>query len=125
MTDDESAKSKETPWRITSKNLDVIVFAPTRKEALVKFFASINDQMLEKLGQVVLTSQEGDKEEEDEVPFRTVPTLVNMGLMDEEEGAANIAKTVGISEDEASEMLSKLRIKDQWLADRIKKLRKP
>jgi len=82
---------REQPYLLTSKNVQLIIFAKDRFSAFRKFFLKIKNNEIAKdqIGQVVLL-HEKNKSEGKEYGLRTVPSLWNLKIIDTDEAVANI-----------------------------------
>lgn len=104
------------PFRLVSKDINIMIVANTRKEAFAKFFKKLKAKEIgiEEIGNLVMLH---DKDEE--YPFRTVPSLFLLGLMDEETAIANIAEVVGSNPTQAGKMLYNAAEKDKWIVKAV------
>lgn len=59
---------------------------------------------------------------DNDVPIRTVPALVTMGLLSHENGVHNIKTMLSVTDAEAEQLLSNAMIQDKWIADEVTKL---
>ena len=100
------------PFRIKMKDAEIIIVAKNRTQAFGKFFKKIIDKeiSLENIGMIV---ELYDKNED--YPFRTVPSLFLLGIIEEEVAIASIQNTVNCNDVEAGQMLYKAAEKDKWI----------
>lgn len=112
---------KKNLYTITSKNVKIRMEAPNRDIAFAKFFKDVADGKvpLSDVGNIVML-----KDGKNEYPFRTVPLLWQMKVIDLETAVANIVDCVGGDEREAKEMLFELGYKDSRLIPIIERLRR-
>jgi len=99
-----------------SKDIDIIIVAKNRKHAFAKFFKKLKDKEigLDQIGHLVMLH-----DEEEEYPFRTMPSLFLLGLVDEETAIANLIECVGVNETQGGEMLYKAAEKDKWIVKAV------
>jgi len=97
--------------------------AKNTDEAFAKFFLAIKTGKikLNEIGQLVICKAGLDKNK-DEYPFRTLPTIYNMNMIDKEEARLNIMDLLGINEFESLKMINDLSKQDSWVLDIIKEL---
>lgn len=112
---------KERIYVIDSKKDKTIIKAKNRDEAFAKFFKDVEDGKLplKELGNVIILH---DRKEQ--YPFRTVPLLWQMKLIDGSVAVSNIMACTGVSQKEAEEMLGEYGFKDSRLIPLINKLRR-
>jgi len=96
---------------ITTKDDKMTVVAKTKEDALRKYFRSLEDIDLSKIGNIVMLQDDKG----DEYPFRTVPSAVLLGLLDFPSGVLNIQNCMGTSEIESEQLLLQTMIKDVWI----------
>ena len=111
---------KERLYFMQTKNDKVLIKAKDPDEAFAKFFKDVEDGKvpLENLGNIVILH-----DRKDEYPFRTVPLLFQMKLIDASTAVSNIMACTGVSQKEAEQMLLKHSFKDSRLIPIISKLR--
>ena len=99
-------------YRLHTKDAQVGIRAKSRKEAFAKFFKDVVDGkiQLSELGNIVILH-----DGKTEYPFRTVPSLFILGLMNETAAISNIASCISSDRVEASKMLYKAIEKDKWI----------
>jgi len=110
--------SEDKQFRITTKDLDITVKAKDRREAIKNFFKLLRifwEDWRDKIGQIAFVHENGK-----EYGFRIVPSLYNMGLIDEETAIANLLKVFGENPSpssiyEARIILLKLSDDDKWM----------
>lgn len=107
-------------YKIEYKKGIFLCMARNREQAFAKFFLNVLNGVitLEELGQVIFLI-DGRKQ----YPFRTVPTLMLLGLIDEETAIYNISKITGATREEAKHLLYHALESDKWVIEEIKKLR--
>lgn len=116
----ESADMTAKKYRITTKDLDVEVEAESREGAIRNFFKLLKlfwHDWKDKLGQIASVHDGGE-----EYPFRLVPSLYNMGLIDEETAIANLLRVFGEQPtpeavNDARIMLWALAETDRWMTE--------
>lgn len=111
-------------FKLTSKDIEIAIPARNRKEAFAKFFLKVKrgDIALDELGCIVM-SHEG-KSEDDDVPFRTVPTLWLMQLISPSVAFNTLERMLDLdpnTDDVANILLSSAK-QDMWILDEIKKV---
>jgi len=96
------------------------VKARNRKEAYAKFFFAVQNGEINfrDLGHIIVL-----KDGKNEYPFRTVPSLWLLGIIDQDTAIANIRLAVGCSEHEAFELLLKTAHEDSWILEEIEKVK--
>ena len=96
------------------------IIAENRDEAFAKFFKLVSEDKIsiEDLGNIVILH---DRKED--YPFRTVPLLWQMKLIDKQTAIANIVACTGAETKEAEKMLYKYSFNDSRLIPLIEKLR--
>ena len=109
-------------YRIETKDLDIEVEAESKEEAIRNFFKLLKlfwKDWKRKVGQIAIVYDEGKA-----YPFRTLPSIYNMGLMDEDLAVANLLrifdepptpKTIS----EARIMLYILADQDRWMTEGV------
>jgi len=110
-------------YRITTKDLDVEVEAESREGAIRNFFRLLKvfwHEWKDKVGQIASVHDEGE-----EYPFRLVPSLYNMGLIDEETAVANLLRVfeeqpTPEAVSDAKTMLWALAKTDRWMTEDLK-----
>jgi len=118
------------PYEVYSKDINYIVRARSRRHAFASLFLKIKRGEVEKkeVGQLVMVKGPHDEEE---VPFRTVPTLMNMGLIDDETALYNVAHVIYDEDpedltdkqvDELTKIIDDAQEQDSWIIDVIKEL---
>jgi hypothetical protein len=112
---------KERIFYMHTKTDKVLIKAKNRDEAFAKFFKDVEDGKigLDTLGNIVILF---DRREE--YPFRTVPLLWQMKLIDASTAVSNIMACTGVNKKEAEEMLGEYGFKDSRLIPLINKLRR-
>lgn len=111
---------KERIYFVHTKNDKVLIKAKNRDYAFAKFFKDVEDGKvpLEDLGNIVILHDRNE-----EYPFRTIPLLWQMKLIDGSTAVSNIMACTGVSQKEAEEMLGECGFKDSRLIPIINKLR--
>lgn len=111
---------KERLYYIHTRNDKVLIKARNRDEAFAKFFKDVEDGKvpLENLGNIVMLH-----DRKDEYPFRTVPLLFQLKLIDASMAVSNIMACTGVAKKEAEQMLLEYSFKDSRLIPLINKLR--
>lgn len=118
------------PFEVYTKDVNFVVKARSRRHAYATLFLKVKRGELDvkELGQLVMVKGPQD---DDEVPFRTVPTLLNMGLIDDSTALLNVAMTIyskdadGLTDrqvDELTLLIDKAREQDSWILDVVKEL---
>jgi hypothetical protein len=109
----------EKLYIIESKTSKFICLARNKKEAYAKFFLKVlNGEIpLEEIG-LLITLYEGKHE----YGLRTVPILYLLGVIDLETAIYNIQKPLGISREEALQLLKMAVEQDKWIIDEMKKV---
>ena len=105
-------------YRITSRNLDVQIEGETKEEAIRNFFKLLKVLWYEwrhKLGQIAIVHENGK-----EYPFRIVPSLYNLGLLDENTAIYNILMMIGqkptpMNIQKAKLFLKRVAKEDEWM----------
>ena len=107
-----SEEQKFKLYKLTTKDEKILIKAKSRKEAFAKFFKDIlkGKIPLRNIGQIV-TLHDG----EDEYPFRTVPTLYLLGIINKEIAILNISMILECSKIEAENMLESCIAEDNWI----------
>ena len=103
-------------YRVETKDLNIEVEAENKEDAIRNFFKLVKlfwkDWKI-KIGQIAILYDEGRA-----YPFRTLPSIYNMGLIDEETAVASLLKA--FNEQLTPEAISDARIMLYALADRDK-----
>jgi len=111
-------------FKLSSKDVEIMIPAKNRKEAFARFFLKVkNGEIgLEQLGGIVI-SHEGNSEEND-VPFRTVPTLWLMKLIGPSVAFNTLERMLDLdpNSDDAANLLLSASKQDSWVLDEIKRL---
>lgn len=124
-TIEEKRDNSDKLYIVSSKNYKEEHKAPDHMTAYAQFFKKILDKKIKisEIGQIV-TALEPHQDMKDAKPMRVLPTLVNLDLMDEENGALNLINVIGkIDPKEAHELLETARAQDRHMIERIEKLR--
>ena len=117
-------------YEVYSKDVNYVVRARSRRHAFASLFLRVKRGEIEKkeVGQLVMVKGPDD---DDEVPFRTVPTLLNMELIDDETALYNVAHVIYSVDpgeltddqvDELTKIINGAREQDSWIVDVIKEL---
>jgi len=103
---------KERIFYMHTKTDKVLIKAKNRDEAFAKFFKDVEDGKigLETLGNIVILF---DRREE--YPFRTVPLLWKMMVINDETAIASLQSILDVSRNKARKMLEKYGEKDARL----------
>jgi hypothetical protein len=111
---------KQRIYVVCSKTKETKILAKNRNEAWAKFWKSVADEKtpLSELGNIVIL-----KDQKQEYPFRTVPLLWQMKLIDKDMAISNIMACTSVSQKEAEQMLMDYSFKDSRLIPLIDKLR--
>lgn len=111
-------------FELSSKDIHIVIPATTRDEAFAKFFLKIKqgEISIDQIGCIVM-SHEG-KDEGDNVPFRTVPTLWLMELISNSTAFNTLDQMLDLdpNTDESATILVNSAKQDMWILDEIKKL---
>jgi len=112
--------NKEKRFLISYRRGIYPVKARNRKEAYAKFFFAVQNGEINfrDLGHIIVL-----KDGKDEYPFRTVPSLWLLGIIDQDTAIANIRLAVGCSEHEAFELLIKTAHQDSWILTEVEKIK--
>jgi len=105
-------------YTICARNNVTLVEAEDKDHAFAKYFQDIleNKVSLEKLGNIIVLNDHGK-----EYPFRTVPLLWQMGVIDDDAAIENIKNVLGIeSTEEARVVLMLCAKRDARLIPMIK-----
>jgi len=105
-------------YRVTSGKLDIMVEGANRKEAIQNFFKLVKifwKSWRSKLAQIAILH-----DNEEEYAFRLVPSLFNLGLIDEQTAIQNLLLVFGEAPTptnlmEARIMLHRLAAEDKWM----------
>jgi len=110
------------PYRITTKDDEAIITASSRKEALARYFLQVADGEvgLDRLGNLVMVK---DPDYGEQYPFRTVPALWLLGVLDRETAELNLQVLLGVGEKESRDILLTAAKQDAWIVEEVKKLR--
>ena len=103
-------------YRITTGSLNLTVEANSREEAIQNFFKMLKvfwHNWRDKIGQIAIVHDRGK-----EIAFRLVPSLYNMGLLDEETAITNLLRV--FEEKPTPEAIREARIILYVLADEDK-----
>lgn len=94
--------------------------ARSKREAFAKFFLAVQNGKikLDDVGQIIIL-----KYGKYECPFRTVPSLWLLKVIDQETALINIQLTVGCSKKEALELLFETAHKDSWILEEVEKIK--
>jgi len=108
---------------VRSREVSVDVEGDTPEECIRNFFKLVKyfwRDWRSKLGQIAILHLEDGSI----IPFRIVPSLYNLGLLDEQLAVANLMRTlfgpdtpVAIAINEARELLRVLAEEDKWMTD--------
>jgi len=106
-------------FEIVYKNGSVHILAENKEEAYAKFFKMIVDHeiSLDDIGHVIILKEDGK-----EYPFRTVPTLYNLGIMDRRTAVVNLSSLLGIPLQMSDKLLFISSEEDKWVADKVKEM---
>ena len=96
---------------LSTKEDKVLIEANSREDAFRNYFHSLKKITLDKLGQIVVLKDEDGEE----YPFRTVPALVLLGLMNFNSGILNVAEITGCSIGESEDLLLRAMEQDKWI----------
>jgi hypothetical protein len=104
---------------VEAKDYNFIVEAEDTKEAFAKFFADFIDSncSLAEIGNIIKI-----KVNNDEVAFRTIPTLVLLGKLSVSDGIFNICNVLQIDMLKACQILQQCMIQDEWILDLVNKV---
>lgn len=99
-------------YKVVTKDDSVVIEAKNRDHAFARYFADIaNGKIpLSKVGQLV-TLYDG----EEQYPFRTIPLLWLLGVIDKKHAILNISNLLKCSRREAEELLLKTAKEDSRL----------
>lgn len=116
------------PYIIQTKGLKVLQIAKDRDHAFAQFFKDVADERIpiSELGNIIMLLDPTIKSKNDDdkqFPFRTVPILFQMKLLDKDASISNIMACTGVTVDEAEKMLLKHSFKDSRLLPIIEELR--
>lgn len=108
-------------YTISLKDRNIVVKAKNRDYAFANLFKDVADDKIRisELGNIVMLH--GHK---DDYPFRTVPLLWQMKLIDGDTAVANIMEVTDVSKEEAEQLLTKYSFDDSRLLPIIEELRK-
>ena len=98
-------------YLITTKGDRAMVQAESVEDALRKYFHSLTKDTLSKLGQVVICHDESGES----YPFRTIPSLVLLGLLPFPTAVETLQKVLGTSRDETIDILLATMQEDKWI----------
>lgn len=100
-------------------NTEIEVAASNRREALAKLFLDVlNGQIpLNSLGQVIYVWDGSEM-----VPFRTVPALYLLGVLDWGSAVYNLQRLLSVSREEAEKLLRSAAEKDGWIKEEIRRV---
>jgi len=109
-------------YRISTKDDKTIITANSRKEAIARYFLQIADGevSLDRIGNLVTIT---DPDNGEEYPFRTVPSLWLLGVLDRETAELNIRVLLGVGEEESRDLLLMTAKQDKWIVDAVKRLK--
>lgn len=99
-------------YKIHTKDDAVLVEAESRDFAFAHYFKDVAEQKvpLSKIGNIIILEDNGE-----EYPFRTVPLLWKMALIEEETAIVTLQSILNVSKNEARKMLQKYGEKDARL----------
>ena len=106
-------------YRIVTKDLSVDVVASDIREAWIEFFRMLKEEWENLKSRVGVIALLYDGKEA--YPFRTPPTLYNLGLIDEETAVKAIQVVAEVSKKEARRMLKVFTKADGWVVEGIQK----
>jgi len=108
-------------YTISLKDRNVTFKAKNRDYAFAKLFKDVADDKIRisELGNIVMLHAH-----KDDYPFRTVPLLWQMKLIDGDTAVANIMEVTGVSKKEAELLLTKYSYEDSRLIPFIEELRR-
>lgn len=112
-------------FKITSRKLEIEVEASNKREAIQNFFALLKvfwEDWKDKIGQIALVHEPG----KEPIVFRVVPSLYNLGILDEECAVANLLKVFAEPPTpeaiaEARIILYKLADDDLWMIEKARR----
>jgi len=118
------------PYEVYTKDINYLIRVRSRRHAIASIFLKVKrgEISITELGQLIMVKGPLD---DDEVPFRTFPTLLNMGLIDEGRALTNVVDTLydrGPEDlpdreiDKLSLMINKACEQDRWILDVVKEL---
>ena len=105
-------------YRVESKDLNIIVVARDVREAWIKFFKWVYEHWSEakhKIGQLAVARVNGET-----YAIRTIPTLLNLNLIDRETAIENIQHVIQGTRREAEQLLDFCLEEDKWIAEEVK-----
>ncbi len=101
-------------YKITTKNLTMVIEASSRLEATRKWFQKIKKEVwqgkstLEKLGHIAMVHEKG----KEDIPFRIAPAIYVMGLIDKDTAIEAIRNVLDCNEQEAISFLGTALLND-------------
>ena len=107
-------------YKITTRNIELVIPANNRQEAYAKFFIEVKkgNISLDNLGNLLMLHDEGE-----EYPFRVVPTLWLMELIGPETAMVTLQVILELKDmEEAAGLLMSSARNDSWILDTIKEI---
>ena len=106
-------------YKLTTKDEKILIKAKNREEAFAKFFKDIlkGKIPLGNIGQIVTLH-----DRKDEYPFRTVPALYLLGVIDREIATSNVSMVLECSKIEAEIMLESCIAEDKWIIKAVESI---
>ena len=107
-------------YKITTKDIDIVIPANDPQEAYAKFFLEVKkgNISIDDLGNILMLHDEGE-----EYPFRIVPTLWLMKIIGPETAIVTLQVILEIEdEDEAANVLLSSARQDSWILDKMKEI---
>ena len=101
---------------VRSKDLEIVVSAKDRREAFIKFFTYVFknwSKVKYKIGILAVLEENGE-----EYAFRTVPTLLNLKLIDIKTALNTLRRALG---DISIEEISLWYLQDRWMVEEVLK----
>ena len=100
-------------------NTEIEITASSQREAIAKLFLDVLNGVipLKRLGQIIYIWDGTEMR-----PFRTVPALYLLGVLDWGTAIHNLQRLLRITRVEAEELLRKAVEKDEWIKEEIRRV---